>query len=808
MTAMNKYLRPAIGSVSAVAVAVAAALIGIQFAAPEVITSPATTIEVPVIAPISVGDEDAAAGAISEVIGTDTVTAPGTARATLPDDVLDALDTITEADDPALAVTEYNEEEAATSDGDPCAPAVGDPPADCPEGMHSVILALDGVRDLYIAGMAFPPTQEEYQATSSYTLHPWCPAVTLPETRVQFGIFSTIPADFTVTYWPSGLPEYAHTATVRTSDADRAAYTAAQEAGVDIYDLPLQRSCVVLSELALDTAYTVSLSAVDMFGRPATQDSFFNSGGPLGVPWPQISHFGDNVILARALHNADERVATQGILATDEDPSPSCDAAPTAGAVISTSETEVTPEYLLDAGILPEYSHRSNTNFLVPEGSTFVVCFRYYRAADGLPSWETDTPERVSRTVVQAPDFVRPRVTVTSTDVPDGTRLKLGSTTRQGVPCGEEYDSTIPGPSSSIPFVLCEPARVSQNLITADDIVNFDYTGDIIINSRITWPGQDSFVGLNELHLGVQGCHITCPTPETQLFAVLLGPPFSRESPVAQIRVTWEQGRSNGASSWSNSLIETVTPDYVAPELPDFDRNADTDNFQINWEAKNVSFTYELGVDRPVDYTVSLTSESPDFEAACTDSPSPVLTQTGHTDRTATLRFSGLCLGSAYLLDVTLTDAAGHTVRYTVGHGGVYTHIPVLAPGWDGSLVWEVHTTGPARSQLYNFGVSVGGVRVSRVEQRYCSENGVIDFSDFTDVSLAQNMVVTVSGYWFTPDSWSSTSCDGGREAGTVQLWQPVTLDQVQWGSSAQGVWLYGSDLHGTSVHLWMDDFR
>ncbi len=807
MTAMKKYLRPAIGIVSALAVAVAAALIGIHFAAPQVITSPATTIEVPVIAPVAIGDEEVPEGAISEVIGTDTVTAAGTARTTLPQDVLDTIDAITETDDPALAVAEYHEEEAATSDGDPCSPVDGDPPADCPEGMHSVILALDGVRDLYIAGMAFPPTQEEYQATSSYTLHPWCPAVTLPETRATFGIFSTIPADFTVTYWPSGAPEYSRTVTARTSDADRAAYTAAQAAGVDIYDLPLQRSCPVLTELALNAAYTVSLSAVDIFGRVLTQESYFNSGGPLGVPGPQITFFGDSVILARALHTADERVAMQGILATDADPSPSCDADPTTEAVISTSETDVTPEYLVDAGILPEYIHRANTNYLVPEGSTFVVCVRIYPAADGLPSWETDTPLRVSRVVVQAPDFVRPRVTVTSLDVPDGTRLKLGSTTRQGVPCGEEFDSTIPS-ASSIPFVLCEPARVSQNLIMGDELVNFDYTGDLVINSRITWPGQDSYVSQRELSLGLQDCRVTCPTPEDRLFAVLLGPPGSRETPVAHIRVTWEQGRSNGAHHWSVAPIEAVTPDYVAPELPDFDRNAATDDFQINWEAKNVSFTYELGVDRPVDYTVTLTSQSPDFEAPCTDSPAPVTSLSGHTDRSATLRFSGLCLGSAYFLDVTLTDAAGHTVHYSMGRGAVYTHITALAPGWDGSLVWEVSTTGPARSQLYNFGVSVAGVRVSRVEQRYCSEDGVIGFSDVTDVTLPQNMVVTVSGYWFVPDSWSSTSCDGGRSSGSVNLWQTVTLDQVQWGSSAQGVWVYASDLHGTSVHLWMDDFR
>ena len=806
---MKRYLRPAIGIVSALAVAVAAALIGIQFAAPQVNTTPASTVEVPVLAPVATGDEEPEAGAISEVIGTDTVTVPGTARDTLPDEVLDAIDTITEADDPALAVTIYNEEEAATSAGDPCSPVEGDPPADCPEGMHSVILALDGVRDLYISGMAFPPTQEEYQATSSYTLHPWCPAVTLPETRVTFGIFSTIPADFTVTYWPSGAPEYAKTVTARTSDADRAAYTAAQAAGVDIYDLPLQRSCPVLDELALDTAYTVSLSATDMFGRPATQQSYFNSGGPLGVPGPEISHFGDNVILARALHNEDERVVIQGILATDADPSPSCDADPTTEAVISTTESEVTAESLLDQGILPEYFHRTNTNFLVPEGSTFVVCVRYYPAADGLPSWETDTPTRLSRIVVQAPDFVRPRVTLESLEVPDGSHVYLRAGTRQGVPCGEEFDNTLP--SGTIPFVLCEPARVSQNLITADEMLNFNYTGELAIHTKIAWPGQDSFVWGAELDLGVQDCRVTCPTPDDEQFAVQLGPPGSRETAVANLRVTWEQGRSNGAHFWVNSPIETVTPDYVAPELPDFDRNAALDDFQINWEAKNVSFEYVLGVDRPVDYTVTLTDLLPDHFEACVDSPTPILTQSGHTDRTANLHFSGLCLGSEYYLDVTLTDAAGRTAHYSMANGAIYTHLAVLTPGWDGELVWEIETNGPNNAEVSNFSFYVGGNRLDTgVPSRYCTADGVIEASGTTDVTLSQSVLVTVGGTWSVPSSWSADNCNSGSTTfpPAPRVWQIVTLDQIQWGASSQGVWVHASDLYGTSVHLWMDDFR
>ena len=100
---MKRFLRPVIGVASALAVGVAATFVGIQFAAPEVISAPATQVEAPVLAPITTDD------GVSTEVGTQTITLPGSAPTTVPDDLAGLIDTISEAEDPSLAITEYEE---------------------------------------------------------------------------------------------------------------------------------------------------------------------------------------------------------------------------------------------------------------------------------------------------------------------------------------------------------------------------------------------------------------------------------------------------------------------------------------------------------------------------------------------------------------------------------------------------------------------------------------------------------------------------------------------------------------------------
>lgn len=809
---MNRYLRPAIGIVAAAAVAAGALFVGVRFAAPETITTPATTIQVPVIAPVGTGPDLPTEGSFSPVLGVDTVTAAGTTPTELPPDLAAALEGIAGAADPAEAIVAFTETGAPEADGDPCSPVEGDPPADCPDGLHSAVFALEGVRDLFVAAMAFPPTQEEYEATSTYTLHPWCPATTHDSTEVPFGFFSTTPADYFVTYWPNDSPGERKTATISTSTADRDAYSAQQAAHVDMYDLPLQRSCLTLTDIdASHALYTASYYATDYLGRTSEpRQVLFNSSSGLVKPQPGVASFGSNIVEAWLHHTPEERVVIHGTVASATTPEPRCDDPWTESSLISDIDNGgLTEEDTVRLNLLPEYTENHVSAFLVPEGATFVICIRVFPAGEGVPSWETARPVSEARYVVQTPDVVRPVITVDRVALSAGAALGISAGTHEGIPCGDAAELTVGG--HDYQPVICEPSRVSDTAGIPGFIRDVGYDGRIVIATNYRPSTGAATASSTELTLGVQACTAVCPTPADQWYRLDLDGPGPSTDEVV-LHVTWEQGLSNGASDWSIPYSTLGDPDFVPPVEPDYDHSASRDNFQINWEAKNVSFTYDLAVDRPVDYTVEVASALPALPA-CVDAPSPVMTLSGHTESTTPLRFSGLCLGEVYYLRVTLTDDAGTSVVYGNGWGIThYTNESINAPGWDGSLVWEVETTGPAHSKLYNFTFGVGGESLlPDVGRTICSEDGAISYSGTTDLTLGQNVLIVVGGYWTVPETWSPSDCGGsGRsaDAGRSQIWETVTLDQVQWGSSAQGVWLSASDLHSTRVHVWMDDFR
>ncbi len=809
---MNRYLRPAIGIVATLALGVGGTLLGIHFAAPEVITAPATQVEAPVLAPIAPGDETA----ISQQTGTRTITNVGTTPTGVPADLADLITEVSSADDPSLAVTEYRDEEAGAAAGDPCSPTDGTAPADCPDGLHSAIFALDAVRNQWVDAVAFPQNQAEYQATSHYTLYPWCPATAHTDTQAPLGLIASVPADFTVTYWPSADPSDRHTATATSSPEDRALYDSQTAGGIGPWDRVTPRTCILLDHLEPNTVYSVTVNSIDRFGPDASpriatpKQLTFNSAGELSIPEPEITTLGDNLVFVHALHTAGERVVIRGILAPIGHDAPDCDAVETGGLTVGESETTVSDEYLLEHDYLPEYSKRANKTFLLPEGATFVVCVRYYPQGDDVPSWETAQPDKQSRVVILAPDFVRPIVTLTNNGSQRGSRVSVAVATVEGIKCGGDFDTNVPG-HNAVPYSLCEPGRVTGTVVLADELRNYGYDGQLAVVTKLAPQGGGETVKDSLLDIGLQPCIVHCPTPAELDYRLLLGPSGSTET--VTLHVSWEQGRTNGTSEWVIPPIETTAPDYVRPDEPDFDHDAALDDFQIDWEAKNQGLTYMFHADRAVDYTVTLGGQIPDASLPCLDGASPVATRSGHTDGLAPVRldFYGLCMGEVYNLEVTLTDDTGRTVSY--GSNWRDTHYMVLqalSPGWDGSMVWSVDSTGPVNSQLHNFGLSVAGVRVTDAPEDICSADGVIHYTGTTDITLSQNNLVAVGGWWTTPDTFSTTSCVNGHLIAHdhIQLWEVVSMDDIQWGASSQGVWLHADDFHGTAVHLWMDDFR
>ena len=291
-----KWLIPVLASVAAIAIALAGVLIGMRFATHEINATPAGTMTAPVLAPIATGDEELTDDA-SPAVGEQVVNVVGTSD---ENPVLRAvIDEVVAAADPAATLEVLGSEDpGAGASGDPCAPVDGDPPSDCPEGLHSTVLPLIGVRPVFVEAQAFPPTEAEYRASgAAYTLAPWCPAQAHSDSQAPLGIMSTVPAAFTITYWPSDEPSRVLTATA-SSESGRDAFEAGIAAGSDQYDM-LQRTCILLPDLDPDTAYTASVQAIDIYDNVASpREVWFNSSGAPSRPGAEILTIGDNILIA------------------------------------------------------------------------------------------------------------------------------------------------------------------------------------------------------------------------------------------------------------------------------------------------------------------------------------------------------------------------------------------------------------------------------------------------------------------------------------------------------------------------------
>ena len=175
---MSRYLLPLLSTIVAIVVAVGAVLIGMRFAAPQELAVPTGSEIVPVLEPVAVGDTappteaDDGSYVTSPAVAEREVRVPLEASTELEPGLVDLIDALTEAPDPAAALMVLDgeaETDESGVDDDPCAPRRGDPAADCPEGAGSTVLPIIGLSDFGVLGQAFPPTTEEYRVSGNHS---------------------------------------------------------------------------------------------------------------------------------------------------------------------------------------------------------------------------------------------------------------------------------------------------------------------------------------------------------------------------------------------------------------------------------------------------------------------------------------------------------------------------------------------------------------------------------------------------------------------------------------------------------------
>jgi hypothetical protein len=840
-----KWLIPVLAVIAAVAIGVAATLIGLRFAPVETVTAQPTTEIVPVLTPIAEGDEapaapddDAEPGApvvVSEAAAEREVTTPTTPS---DDEAVDPsllffFDELMAWPDALLGLINFGDEGRADGD-DPCAPRDGEPAVGCPDGLRSTILSDTALRDFAAGGQAFPPTYAEFlERGNPYGGSLWCDGLEAGDGEVPFGILATAPGTFTLRYWPTENPAAERETTVTTT-AEQLALWEEQVALPDGW--PITQQCFVIDGIEPNTAYTAVVTGIDTFLRisPAHTVRFHSAGSPVH-PGLQISTVGDNLLFASGLHPTDETLDIRAYLVGPDD-APACTAP--AGATQLTSLTSVEVEAGRDEvnalNALPNFQRKAVRTFVIPEGATAIICGRWFPAGDA-PVWESSQPNFESAAIVQAADRVLPSVSLFDVarfdDAVESMEVRVASS--EGIGCWAPTWTWTRDRDDALPVQLCDASAFASGGTASDGerLWTRGFRGDLVITvtTRLT-TGETSETSYL-LPAADGGCRGVCEPPERQWFRVALEEvtqgtglcgsffgsdctPPSREvaAGTATFFVDWEQGLSNGRTDWNVTPTVDRPVDYVAPDVPQVDNDADwtfsEPTLSIPWSSASLP----VDVDRAVDYTLRFL-DGAGTATRCDGSGLPmevsgssVSASGAHTIR---LSMPGLCLGGQYAAELELIDEEGRRATWgldrteTFWGGTAY----VSAPALRAEVFYEIRAQHFGRSYLRVFELDFNGSSVGAEETRSgrCLEDGLVSSGGSLERDLYNTNSVTLSiligeaTRWGDAEAWGA-DCLGVASDETVRTaTADVDLHQL---FTPEGVVVSVPELYNATVTL------
>ena len=751
-----RWLFPVVAVVAALAVGVAAVLIGMRFA-----SAPAASAFVPpdtevsqVIAPVPAfpdgtpaADDGSAAGGGTDVSG-DTGGGPAIGAAAGDDEdqpepspVVAEEEVATPEEDPAVTDLEILRLvdligrspdlfsglftlNLGGRDDDPCAPRDGAPADGCPAGVPGAIFLNGEIPPLWLNPVAFPHTHAELHDLPARAVPAsmTCdiavdPAGFTSTAEVPLRIRSSAPGTWTVRYWATG----------HEGDALEVTTPAATEQQINDWQSEIDRpgddwvaseQCITLPEVLPGVPYTAVVTGDDFLGRPAPAATvLFNSSGEPGHPTLQLRTVGQNLLIASAAHTPSEDVLFQAYMLPYDSGIHDATCTPSfAGQEVFPQTTRAVDSPVdaasrLELNITDDNTLSDYVSYRVPEGASLLLCARWYPAGSGVPTWESAQANYESSSFIQTADRLLPKLVMTDFQARSrhgeglGVLLDMRVNTVEGIECAStQFDRDV-----SLPLTVCDPTALATGGATVDGdrLADRGFTGDLVlrIDGQTIAPPAETSETTVTLPAGAGSCVGRCAdvAPQTFQVATIAG--------TATFVETWEQGRFNGSDrDWSIWPTVSNPIDYVQPDVPQIDTNAEWRYSGAVISSGVTTASLTLPVDRHVQWTLT-TGDGAIGALNCAATPARPGASGESVGDVIHITLTSLCIGQDYSATLRLVDDAGQVAIWSVG-SPTTRWIPngvIFTPFLNVTVRYRADVVSNPDQYLQNYGIWIDG---------------------------------------------------------------------------------------------------
>jgi hypothetical protein len=415
--------------------------------------------------------------------------------------------------------------------------------------------------------------------------------------------------------------------------------------------------------------------------------------------------------------------------------------------------------------------------------------------------------------------MLMPVVTMTAVD-PDSSDLKITArfNSAAGITCGPDavWDRSAGRTGGlTLPLVVCDSSLYGGG--SSDQARFWDTSDDGTLHFQFfvdqgPLSGGDNPDGYFHLaHPCVGDC--TLPAPQTYRLPLFDGPNRATDGTITLV-VSYRQGNHNGAGTWGMGSTQGIAAGFAPPGTPSFDTDAVATPGPIDYGHLSSSAILHITSDRPVDYTVTATEADGVIRGGAVVNCRRFGTgsASGHLDAPGDVTVSGLCLGTPYVLEVTLTDADGLRSIWGVSRtdpGGWWPVGSVVAmPYLPGTIRYNFQADGPNPGQILDLSVGLGGQTMVDSHgplNGTCRDDGLFNQQGSTpSAQLSQNTALYVR-YRAVPANTYGGVCEPLAHMPEQYVDTAVPIDLSDIVPTTDGLVVRSSGGPMWTIHIWFD---